>query len=80
MFFLSRKGMRFLLMVSGALFLFGVMMQMLLNVLQPEMIPGQSYLPSIAFLLILIGPVILLATVVVALVSGENKKMDPYQQ
>jgi hypothetical protein len=52
---------------------------MLLNVLQPEMVPGQSYLPSIAFFLILAGPVILLTSVVVTLLPGAKKKMDSYQ-
>jgi len=68
--------MRRLVMLSGLLFLFGIVLQIFLNVIDAESAVAATYVPYLAFTFTLLSPVLLLTTVVVSLLPGEEKKMN----
>lgn len=75
MLILSCKGMRRMVIAAGSLFLFGILLQVLLNLLEPAYASLPAFVPYLAFFFMLVGPILLLITVLVSLLPGEAKKM-----
>lgn len=73
---LSCKGMRRMVVLSGLMFFSGMLLQVLLNVVDAENALSTTYIPYLAFTFTLLSPILLLTTVVVSLLPGEEKKMN----
>jgi len=68
--------MRRLVVLSGLMFFFGIVLQILLNVVDTQSLASTTYVPYLAFTFTLLSPILLLTTVVVSLLPGEEKKMN----
>jgi hypothetical protein len=67
--------MRRLVYAAGLIFMLGISIQIVLNLFEPGNTSLPAFLPYLAFVFMLLGPSLLLVTVVVALLPGEAKKM-----
>jgi hypothetical protein len=75
MLVLNCKKMRRLVHAAAAIFLLGIALQLVLNLFEPgdPALPG--FFPYLVFFLLLMGPLLLLVTLVIALLPGDTKKM-----
>ena len=76
MLVLNRKGMHRLIYASAILFLLGMALQMVMNLFEPGNPAIPAFLPYLAFSLLLLAPLLLLGSVLMALLPGDAKKMD----
>jgi hypothetical protein len=68
--------MRLMVVISGALFMLGIILQAIANVFGPVVFSTPNYLPYAAFFCILVGPALLMFTVILSLLPGESRKMN----
>lgn len=77
MLVMNCKGMRRLVFASASLFLLGMALQLVMNLFEPGDSAILGFLPYLTFCLLLSAPLLLLGSVLLALLPGENKKCTP---